>query len=512
MKKKLLTRVLCCLLAYLLLVVLLFLAESRSPASSIRTLGDAFWYSLVTLTTVGYGDLVPRTAAGRFIGVLFVCLSIGFLSLLIGSFAALAGRHLLPILALRIGHGKTRYLFTCDSPIAEGICLELLKDKQNQVIICAASASVSHGGRCVRITLAPTELPRRARPLLRRTVVVLPGEDEAENLRLAALLQEHCERIFCLASGEVPGFAQRVSFFNPVDCCARQYWQEHPLTPGEETLLIIGDGPWAQALLERGLLVNVLHPEQQLRYHVFGNWQDFCLDRPELGSVLSLNEERSHRDALLCHDAPWNADPELVRRAQRIIICEEDPSRGWQTLCCLRRGFSSEAAVYLRTPQGLPGVLCFGTTRRLYSPELVFHSGLDDRARQLHGLYLRSVGKASPAWDELSSFARDSNIAAADHLLTKLRILLPREDVRAITPENCQRAAESYRQGYEANAALFEEIEHIRWCRYHYLNGWRYAPERNDALRLHPCLVPFGELSPEEKQKDDNAWLQIAQL
>ena len=50
---------------YLLLLFLLVAAERNSPDATIRTMGDAFWYSLITLTTIGYGDLAAVTFPGR---------------------------------------------------------------------------------------------------------------------------------------------------------------------------------------------------------------------------------------------------------------------------------------------------------------------------------------------------------------------------------------------------------------------------------------------------------------
>lgn len=44
-------------------------AERRAPEASITTFGDALWWSCVTVTTTGYGDFVPVTAAGRWVGV-----------------------------------------------------------------------------------------------------------------------------------------------------------------------------------------------------------------------------------------------------------------------------------------------------------------------------------------------------------------------------------------------------------------------------------------------------------
>jgi len=44
----------------------------------IRTFGDALWWSVVTATTVGYGDVSPVTPEGKFIAVGLMLLGIGF--------------------------------------------------------------------------------------------------------------------------------------------------------------------------------------------------------------------------------------------------------------------------------------------------------------------------------------------------------------------------------------------------------------------------------------------------
>lgn len=53
-------------------------AERYEPGSKITTFGDALWWSITTITTVGYGDLSPVTSTGR---VIAVVLMIGGISL-----------------------------------------------------------------------------------------------------------------------------------------------------------------------------------------------------------------------------------------------------------------------------------------------------------------------------------------------------------------------------------------------------------------------------------------------
>jgi voltage-gated potassium channel len=50
--------------------------------------GDALWWAIVTLTTVGYGDIVPNTTAGRVDAVMIMITGIGVLGVLAGSIAS----------------------------------------------------------------------------------------------------------------------------------------------------------------------------------------------------------------------------------------------------------------------------------------------------------------------------------------------------------------------------------------------------------------------------------------
>jgi hypothetical protein len=52
----------------------------------------------------------------------------------------------------------------------------------------------------------------------------------------------------------------------------------------------------------------------------------------------------------------------------------------------------------------------------------------------------------------------------------------------------------------------------MRWMRFHLMNGWQYAPVRDNARRRHPSLRPFSELTLEDQAKDDYGWELIGTL
>lgn len=43
---------------------------------------------------------------------------------------------------------------------------------------------------------------------------------------------------------------------------------------------------------------------------------------------------------------------------------------------------------------------------------------------------------------------------------------------------------------------------HELWAAGRMADGWRYGPQRDDALKLHPCLVPYDELPESERDYD----------
>ena len=63
-----------------------YLAEHEHQGANITKLGDAIWWAVVTITTVGYGDYYPVTTVGRIIAVFMMFSGIAILLLLIGRF------------------------------------------------------------------------------------------------------------------------------------------------------------------------------------------------------------------------------------------------------------------------------------------------------------------------------------------------------------------------------------------------------------------------------------------
>ena len=53
---------------------------------------------------------------------------------------------------------------------------------------------------------------------------------------------------------------------------------------------------------------------------------------------------------------------------------------------------------------------------------------------------------------------------------------------------------------------------HEVWAAARMEQGWKYGERRDDALKTHPCLVPYDDLPEEEKDYDRNTALGTLKL
>jgi voltage-gated potassium channel len=62
--------------------------EQHAPGSNIRTFSDALWWSIVTVTTVGYGDRYPVSAGGKGVAIVLMFTGIGLVGVLSATVAS----------------------------------------------------------------------------------------------------------------------------------------------------------------------------------------------------------------------------------------------------------------------------------------------------------------------------------------------------------------------------------------------------------------------------------------
>jgi voltage-gated potassium channel len=76
------------LIALTLVSLLVLVFEADTPGANITSFADAFWWSIVTTSTVGYGDYYPVTSYGRMLSIILMTVGIGIFGLLASGLAS----------------------------------------------------------------------------------------------------------------------------------------------------------------------------------------------------------------------------------------------------------------------------------------------------------------------------------------------------------------------------------------------------------------------------------------
>lgn len=496
---------------YFILLILLFLSESSSDVSMIQTFGDAFWYSVVTLSTVGYGDLTPVTPLGYAIGILFLVLSMGILVTLFGTVVSFLAGEALPLFLLGLQKKKNWYYFADYGPEAHILAKDIMKQDKNTIIIYGQKQderSELPDYPCIFLNTSPAQIVALKKNKGTRCKIFLMKENDIGVNTRAVNLAFLPVDVYARTTNGRDSLSGNIHFFHSYDCCARQYWHSHPLCSSEQCIVLIGFENYGQSILERAILTNVISATQHVIYHVFGDAKEFLKIHCNLGQIFSINEKAPSGDVLIFYYDFWGGYHDILEQADRIIICMDDEQMGWNIYWKLQYFYKIKGRIDLRSNRKAPGVSYFGTYDEIYTSRLVMKKKLNETAIAINELFRKSVSYPTLSWEELDDFHRQSKIAAADHLLIKIRILLEDETITEFDSSVIKRAYQKYQEtkNQTEKREMYRQIDHIRWCRFYSYYNWSYGLQRDEQKREHPMMRPYAELSAEQKAERDVAW------
>ena len=286
-------------------------------------------------------------------------------------------------------------------------------------------------------------------------------------------------------------------------------------------------GRWEQTLMQlivsgqdhsdhRMLLTIVVSPEEK---EALERWR---AERPELGLVAEFL--LLHAGAAL---VPQNDEIAKWRRTHtppHLAVILRNDTQALGTALALRRpgstfGLDAKRPILVRQSkedhllsalgtsfhgtERLANFHVFGGLLRPESIARVLDLEGEEMAMALHATYQNSARTFQPgspesiaAWDALPETLRNANRSAVQHMSIILK-------------------AVGFEPGHPIDEAVIERmarIEHRRWIVDRIEYGWRYAPQRNDALLLHPSLRNYEELTSEEQEKDRSQVRKLLEL
>ena len=324
--------------------------------------------------------------------------------------------------------------------------------------------------------------------------------DEKTNLRF---YEEHQKKLKdkqvylkCTSFSSQTQTREALHFFSSEENAARLYWKEHFLYPlscarhHQLDIVLIGCKTIGEQILKTGLQYNLFSPDQKITYHVF--------DDSTLFTSMHTQLHQMH-DKVFVYSDPWQKHLDLLKHADRIIVAEQNNQlKLIQDLLFVLNPSeldvfqdSTISSAFLNIPQ----VHLFDWKTKALHPDLIFHDELNKLAKAVNLRYAHLYSNVEETeeemekqWKKISPFLRHSNISAADY-----------HDARCSMLKHDQL---QFHELADKQLEILAELEHERWCRFHYLNNWTYGESKDASKRTHPLLIPYQKLSEQEKEKD----------
>ena len=286
--------------------------------------------------------------------------------------------------------------------------------------------------------------------------------------------------------------SENVHFININDIIGRKYWRENGLYDdicgknGNKSykIAIIGFKDIGKAIFKYGYLNNIYDQEQSIEYHIWGCGNN---DIKFLENLNFINN-----DKVIIHDDEHRDELDLLVTMNRVIVADGDiisilQDLLYENLELSIHCFSEEGAAFTNFFKS-DSISSFGDISEILTEETIKDEKLYAEAKLVnydYYLHYRNEElpedyeeKAESEWKNISCFSRGSNIARADYYHIEKR---KTED------------------GVDRDTLC--RLEHLRWCRYLYYNRWTFGDSKDEKRRTHPLLIPYDDLSLEDRDK-----------
>lgn len=537
---------------FLLLAVLVLGTLSIMVAEDLSPI-NAFYFVVVTIATVGYGDIVPQSIYGKIIAVLLIIAGVGtFIAIFAEMFWLRDKIREVPLLFYR------DHVVICGVNETTETLVEQFRGEQTRSVVIMGKKSTREadtirGSGTIVISGDPTDpaMLSLARVKNARALLALTDSDglnaEIALSTMKILKNRGREPLTCILQITNPGLwkiireqalspvfsrAVRMDFYNGPALGARvltsMYFSPLISTWDSQTSLfiVLGAGRFGENIIARASR----------------EWFEHTTTKSMLNIVMVDLHADTIKNRLI------STYPHLKEAAQIHAISEDVLSAGFQT-----RGFMKEYASFSHVlafvcfdddTAGLTAALALshhltgmkgrilvrmdhnaGLARLIEEQEtgaipiipfnshslaarsdLVLGGIREMLARAIHDQYLATLSRIEPAlneppvvpWDELPERLRESNRLQAEDILEKIRgigcDIVPMTDWTAtafsFTPDEIEHLA---------------EMEHERWMTMMRNQGFSFGAVKDEQKKTHPSMVPYSDLPEPEKEKDRDA-------
>lgn len=272
-----------------------------------------------------------------------------------------------------------------------------------------------------------------------------------------------------------------VTLFDINASISRLLWKGIALWESDKenlNVVIYGSSSLAQEILSVGLQLNLFSLKQHIKYHVVSDNSYFQIKYHDM-KLMNSDEIQYYRAD---KEPIWN----VISNADVVIIADRIQMDLFQTIIVK----AGDDSVYYYSPEerdaleyiSFGNIVPFGRNTEVFTDKNIRRQNLIKKAIDFNKRYAEKY-HTEKEWNNLSGFLKASNISSSDYdeVITALLKNLS-DDVLA-------------------------ELEHIRWCRFHYLNHWKYGVPKNGKnkdtkQRIHKDLVAYDQLDEKEKTKD----------